>query len=923
MNFPTRFISPVIRTALCSLLLLIPCFKVAHSQTASGLRYDWKPGDEVHYDVEMESEIGDEHDKKTGTLVYKVTRKKLEGFREQDSSGSAFVIGSDGYLATCAHVVGEAKKVEVVLGGRVLSATVVEVNPVLDVALLKVDASNLTPIPLADSSKVLQGKKISAFGFPLSSVLGEKLKVTSGIVSGFVENVGGCRNLQFDAKVNPGNSGGPMVDESGNCVGIVTSKLIGIAVSEVGFAVPSSELVKLLQKHSRSPQPFVKSQIVAGTELVKMMSNSVALVKVKAEQHSKAFQIDWKGTLGSENGKGNLVVDNNGEVSNLTGDLDLPFLFGPLAKLVIEPLGGSSAPRWESLEQTELTFVTADKRRSSPSVYDRYGIPLPISPFGRFSPSGRASPYGRPGMPYSPYAPSYRPRGYRPPGYPSVPGYRGYPGSQPETKVKVNTYAAIERTIFERQTKPNGSVSLKKTFQFQTTEKEENPFLSLTSTGTIEFDPQQNMPVSAEFNGTLKINKSGKSISVPVKLTYRKVDKAVVAERNKKAAEKLRLAREEAKKRETVPNPAMVKSVLAKLKAGKGHAGSELRQIKQLAAVQELRDDVLEALNKAVSGSSFHAYDLDVVFEILRKYGYTQEDRMEFLISAVESNRKLRDYRTAEWLLKMPVKESYRSRVVKIADSMLSGDPNSSLEKNAKGLLAKWAKGDDDASLRLLANAKRKLSGEMSSYDRQRELEALLKFEFGDTARPEVVDVAKKALFTGDKRKSVKDVAAKLVMKAAKPEEQLSIFCDYLVDVDNSLGDAELKKAYGILSESKSKLAQQVLIVRLKNQNYNKLESKALIQMGASCEAMLLKAYEKLPALRKELPSILEFVGTEKSIPLMERLELDCHESYQRGKIHDRRVRMLKRLQLDQAESSTGESKAASAASKLGEMFGE
>lgn len=125
-------------------------------------------------------------------------------------------------------------------------------------------------------------------------------------------------------------------------------------------------------------------------------------------------------------------------------------------------------------------------------------------------------------------------------------------------------------------------------------------------------------------------------------------------------------------------------------------------------------------------------------------------------------------------------------------------------------------------------------------------------------------------------------------------------------------------------AKSKSKISQQVLILRLRKQDYNLSEAKALVQMGSACEEMLLKAYAKLPEIKFHLPAILEQVGTEKSISVMERLELDCHKDYDRNKIHASRVKMLNRLKLtgSSAGAKTGDV-ASPATSKLKALFGD
>ncbi len=160
---------------------------------------------------------------------------------KQRSLGSGFVVDAAGYILTNNHVVENATKIKVKLAdGRVLDAKVVGTDPQTDLAVLKVNASDLPVLKLANSDQVQVGDWVMAFGSPF----GLTQTVTAGIISakGRVIGAGPYDNfLQTDAAINPGNSGGPLVGLDGRVVGINT-----LIASEnggfqgVGFAIPAS-----------------------------------------------------------------------------------------------------------------------------------------------------------------------------------------------------------------------------------------------------------------------------------------------------------------------------------------------------------------------------------------------------------------------------------------------------------------------------------------------------------------------------------------------------------------------------------------------------------------------------------------------------------------------------------------------------------
>jgi len=156
--------------------------------------------------------------------------------------GSGVVVSPEGYILTNNHVVDGATDVEVTLADkRVLKAKVIGTDPKTDVAVLKINASNLDPITIGDSSKVQVGDVALAIGDPFG--VGET--VTNGIISATGRGGLGIEDyedfIQTDAPINPGNSGGALVNDRGELIGINTAIIShGSGGSQgIGFAVPS------------------------------------------------------------------------------------------------------------------------------------------------------------------------------------------------------------------------------------------------------------------------------------------------------------------------------------------------------------------------------------------------------------------------------------------------------------------------------------------------------------------------------------------------------------------------------------------------------------------------------------------------------------------------------------------------------------
>ena len=184
------------------------------------LRYRWQ-GTPAVYTVSVAMENDNDYEVHQGHLVIAASRAARRGPRpvQRKGTGTGFVVNANGYLITCAHVVEGASKIEVAVAGRVLPGTVLAIDHEQDLALVRIQASGLATVPLADSEAAELGGEVWAVGYPLSSVLGDNIKTTRGTLSG-INKKSGHKVFQVDAAINPGNSGGPLFTASGGVLGI-------------------------------------------------------------------------------------------------------------------------------------------------------------------------------------------------------------------------------------------------------------------------------------------------------------------------------------------------------------------------------------------------------------------------------------------------------------------------------------------------------------------------------------------------------------------------------------------------------------------------------------------------------------------------------------------------------------------------------
>ena len=153
---------------------------------------------------------------------------------------SGIVIDAGGHIVTNNHGVQGCHDMRVRTGGDTLPAKVLAQDSLNDLALLKVDHSFGATAKFRDDTPIRQGEPVTAVGFPLGDALASHASVTTGTVSALAGIHNDTRFLQFTAPVQQGNSGGPLLDGSGNVAGIVTSKLSALLVAVATGDIPQN-----------------------------------------------------------------------------------------------------------------------------------------------------------------------------------------------------------------------------------------------------------------------------------------------------------------------------------------------------------------------------------------------------------------------------------------------------------------------------------------------------------------------------------------------------------------------------------------------------------------------------------------------------------------------------------------------------------
>lgn len=189
-------------------------------------------------------------------------------------AGSGVIVSTDGYIITNNHVIDGASSITVTLRDKTTyKAKLVGTDSIIDVAVLKIDATNLKAANFGDSDKLKVGDKAVAIGNPLGQLGGT---VTDGIISALDRDVviddETMSLLQTDSAINPGNSGGGLFDGQGALIGLVVAKSSGEEIEGLGFAIPINDVVDILD--DLKEYGYVRGRVTTGMQLMDL-SNSM------------------------------------------------------------------------------------------------------------------------------------------------------------------------------------------------------------------------------------------------------------------------------------------------------------------------------------------------------------------------------------------------------------------------------------------------------------------------------------------------------------------------------------------------------------------------------------------------------------------------------------------------------------------------
>ncbi|MFM7039540.1 MAG: trypsin-like peptidase domain-containing protein [Planctomycetaceae bacterium] len=549
------------------------------------LGYSWPKDEEYVYEFTIWE--GEENDgrKTSGQLSYTVTGPVAGTPDEEEGTGTGFVVTSDGVLATCAHVIERASSIEVVHRGQVYPAVVVASDAATDVALIRINATGLSPLSLIDSDQLQLAESVLAVGFPLSDVLGNDVKVTTGTVAGLINDRDRGRRIQIDAALNPGNSGGPVVNSAGQIVGVASAKLTGADVTAVGFAAPGNQLRNLAATQGITLPTVARAPAIAREEAARQVIPAVALVRVRGRSARSAVSLAYSGhftTVSRErNGfsgppdihhdSGTLQVNDLGQVLEFDTKEQLPAVLGAAALLVMEQLGEISDTQWNVESSTTISRVLRSER-----------------PFG--------------------FVPRFRPGFGRPPGFGRLPGFE-----QPEETIE--QVPAVERTSWQTGQMLNDRIAISKTYELVTAKKiGGQPWMVIRGTGNLVFDLTRCVPAGLEYQAVIERNDEDGSLKLPVTLRYTLRDRdEVLRERQQAAAE--RAAREEQMQRDaTIPDPMLIDQIIQEIRMAEGDfkAYAHFERLSRIALVPEKRADVLRAITNHLGNSNSTVKDYAV-----------------------------------------------------------------------------------------------------------------------------------------------------------------------------------------------------------------------------------------------------------------------------------------------------------------------
>jgi S1-C subfamily serine protease/HEAT repeat protein len=475
--------------------------------------------------------------------------------RGKRTQGTGFLV-RPGLIVTNAHVIeGEVtKNLEVRFPSAgddqkgPLNAELAFKDPRRDLAFLRVK-TDLPPLEIANAYQYQKGDDLLVIGNP---GIGAKLVLENAINRGVMSTkttIDGLPFYQLGIAMNPGNSGGPVIDRSGKVIGVASSK--ASQLEGTAFCIPVEDLRAALVKVGHQPegavaetspapksgldlrygwkqgQTYVYSVRVTyevGKSVVSMEGSSIYKVKSSEKDGIGLAHRGWvvtrKRTKDQASGSGGdvnlpggptmaeLKMNPRGDVENAKGAMPLPLL-GDLSLLVIEPLPEERLAQWDDVKAVSLLETQTS---GGGTTLFRFGRPSLAERLRESRLHGRLGPQIGPGARIG--------GGSR---IGARPGLRGRPRLAPAPatrEVKVTPHPARERSEYEVGTTSGEIVTISKTYELKTEESVgDEPSLLMTGQGTFTFDIRAGIPVALEFTAKVTENSENLTLRVPIKVS--------------------------------------------------------------------------------------------------------------------------------------------------------------------------------------------------------------------------------------------------------------------------------------------------------------------------------------------------------------------------------------------------------------------